>query len=668
MALRARLAVAACCLAALGAAAVELPATYCPDGSYTLRGQDTLNVTRAVRKERYALSPLLVSALRTRQFNLATYQPYLLSVLRATIAFGLMGALALLAWPILCFMRRCRSKSISCCRRTNVEKGAGMFSRFRHAVGLAIFGICTFAAATQGLAYVGGLNVGVSGVVCEMVTLLEEVRGTMDKLAEPIDAIVIEADETIGKVKSRLDGTSDVVAEGTSLSEGIATFNDDVATLAGISGVVDEGPLSQLQVAGAAAASAVVSAQIVAAELAERKASLVSDLVEPQDSLKAIANSAKDATVSLADQVKRTRDQLVQLVSDVMATYQRGIEAGLTAGFCGSIFAVAVAMGSIFALLFRPQERRWLALFQAGFQFNWSHAVIGLLAGGLTFAPAYILSDACTTAYSFGASPRAYTSGVVATVGEGCLLLPSKPLLEGLGLADGFNVEDGLGLSKLSELNLPRDANSTEALNLDSLAQPLDWKDFGMDTLYNSTLATCCSTESKCTDSDFDNCTLSAGYYANNQSVTEALGTVQASAATVSSAASVFNTDLYALYEVLNQISDALKPLFDAVDALKSSGDCAYARDSYWALYESTCGTLLTSVLWVAIGLAAGGLTAGCLGAVLLMSANQVGIAVAHAKFKKESETYMEGERVRRKAKGLSPEYHVGVTVAPRER
>ncbi|KAJ1621651.1 hypothetical protein T492DRAFT_1149532 [Pavlovales sp. CCMP2436] len=623
MALRARLAVAACCLAALGAAAVELPATYCPDGSYTLRGQDTLNVTRAVRKERYALSPLLVSALRTRQFNLATYQPYLLSVLRATIAFGLMGALALLAWPILCFMRRCRSKSISCCRRTNVEKGAGMFSRFRHAVGLAIFGICTFAAATQGLAYVGGLNVGVSGVVCEMVTLLEEVRGTMDKLAEPIDAIVIEADETIGKVKSRLDGTSDVVAEGTSLSEGIATFNE---------------------------------------------ASLVSDLVEPQDSLKAIANSAKDATVSLADQVKRTRDQLVQLVSDVMATYQRGIEAGLTAGFCGSIFAVAVAMGSIFALLFRPQERRWLALFQAGFQFNWSHAVIGLLAGGLTFAPAYILSDACTTAYSFGASPRAYTSGVVATVGEGCLLLPSKPLLEGLGLADGFNVEDGLGLSKLSELNLPRDANSTEALNLDSLAQPLDWKDFGMDTLYNSTLATCCSTESKCTDSDFDNCTLSAGYYANNQSVTEALGTVQASAATVSSAASVFNTDLYALYEVLNQISDALKPLFDAVDALKSSGDCAYARDSYWALYESTCGTLLTSVLWVAIGLAAGGLTAGCLGAVLLMSANQVGIAVAHAKFKKESETYMEGERVRRKAKGLSPEYHVGVTVAPRER
>jgi hypothetical protein len=114
---------------------------------------------------------------------------------------------------------------------------------------------------------------------------------------------------------------------------------------------------------------------------------------------------------SLAEQVKSVRDRLVKVVVDTLDRYQRTAVAGVTAAVSFSILSLALALSTILALLRCPEQRRYLALFNCSFSLNWLYAILGLAAGGLLFAPAYMLSDTCSLAMDFGASPRELTGG-----------------------------------------------------------------------------------------------------------------------------------------------------------------------------------------------------------------------------------------------------------------
>lgn len=176
-------------LGLLSAARANLPAGYCDLTAVELL-PEPVNVTAAVRAERsegnFLMKTLKSGTTNLAGFDQATIQPYLTTVLMATIAFAAIGVLACIAFPYLCCARLCCLTKCGCCRADPL-KGAPFVGRAKHTLAYAIFALFALIAAAKGFEYVFGFNLGVSLFGCEIFSLFENAKTFLDTITDPLD-------------------------------------------------------------------------------------------------------------------------------------------------------------------------------------------------------------------------------------------------------------------------------------------------------------------------------------------------------------------------------------------------------------------------------------------------------------------------------------------------
>lgn len=92
----------------------------------------------------------------------------------------------------------------------------------------------------------------------------------------------------------------------------------------------------------------------------------------------------------------------------------------------------------------------------------------------------------------------------------------------------------------------------------------------------------------------------------------------------MSAGSDALEAGLYAQKAALEQVEPAMGPLFASIGQLAQLGDCAFVRTRFWQVHGAVCNLALPGLLWIAIGLAAGGVLSVVLGALLLMIAKRI--------------------------------------------